>query len=126
VTGGLEAFSRGRYSLDLMTAPFWCSACNALTINGFSLCRNCTSTPVSFGQMDLKSELVAAIATGWPTRQDGMGPRLRADVVPTRCPLLFPGDVPEQPLVDLKRFWERILENMARPCAVSRTLPFHR
>ena len=63
--------------------------------------------------MDLKSELVAAIATWWPTRQDGMDPRLRADVVPTRCLLLFSGDVPEQPLVDLKRFWERILENMA-------------
>ena len=76
--------------------------------------------------MDLKSELVAAIATGWPTRQDGMGPRLRADVVPTRCLLLFPGDVAEQPLVDLKRFWERILENMAQPCAVSRTIPFRR
>jgi hypothetical protein len=32
---GLEAVSRGRYSLDLMTTPLWCSACKALQRNGF-------------------------------------------------------------------------------------------
>lgn len=75
VTGSPEAFSRGRYSLDLMTVPFWCSACNALTLNGFSVCRNCTSTPVSFSQMDLKSELVAALPKVLPTCGDRTPPR---------------------------------------------------
>lgn len=74
----------------------------------FSEVQKLTSMPVLFGQMDLKSELVAAIATVWPTCQDGIGPHLRPDVVPTRCPLLFPSDVPGQPVVDLKRFWERM------------------
>jgi integrase len=31
--------------------------------------------------------------------------RLRRDAVPKGCPFLFPGDVPGQPVVDLKRFW---------------------
>ena len=34
--------------------------------------------------------------------------RLRRDAVPNGCPFLFPGDVPGQPVVDLKRFWERM------------------
>jgi integrase len=34
--------------------------------------------------------------------------RLRRDAVPKGCPFLFPGDVPGQPVVDLKRFWERM------------------
>lgn len=34
--------------------------------------------------------------------------RLRRDAVPNGCPFLFPGDVPCQPVVDLKRFWERM------------------
>ena len=34
--------------------------------------------------------------------------RLRGDAVPKGCPILFPGDVPGQPVVDLKRFWERM------------------
>ena len=34
--------------------------------------------------------------------------RLRGDAVPKGCPFLFPGDVPGQPMVDLKRFWERM------------------
>ena len=34
--------------------------------------------------------------------------RLRGDAVPKSCPFLFPGDVPGQPVVDLKRFWERM------------------
>jgi len=34
--------------------------------------------------------------------------RLRKDAVPKGCPFLFPGDVPGQPVVDLKRFWERM------------------
>ena len=58
----LKSFSAGRYSLKLMTASIWCSACKALMLIGFSECRNCTSTPVALGQMDLKSELVAAVA----------------------------------------------------------------
>jgi integrase len=33
---------------------------------------------------------------------------LRRDAVPKGCPFLFPGDVPGQPVVDLKRFWERM------------------
>jgi hypothetical protein len=33
--------------------------------------------------------------------------RLRGDAVPKGCPFLFPGDLPGQPVVDLKRFWER-------------------
>jgi integrase len=32
--------------------------------------------------------------------------RLRRDAVPNGCPFLFPSDVPGQPVVDLKRFWE--------------------
>lgn len=91
-----------------MTASIWCGACNALILNGFSACRICTSTPVSLGQMDLKSELVAAIAKVWLNRQDGMGAHLRTDDMPTRCPFLIPGDVPGHPVVDLKRFWERM------------------
>jgi len=34
--------------------------------------------------------------------------RLRITAVPKGCPFLFPGDVPGQPVVDLKRFWERM------------------
>jgi site-specific recombinase XerD len=34
--------------------------------------------------------------------------RLRGDAVPKGCPFLFPGDVPGQPVVDLKRFWEQV------------------
>jgi len=34
--------------------------------------------------------------------------RLRINAVPKGCPFLFPGDVPGQPVVDLKRFWERM------------------
>jgi integrase len=34
--------------------------------------------------------------------------RLRRDAAPKGCPFLFPGDVPGQPVVDLKRFWERM------------------
>ncbi len=34
--------------------------------------------------------------------------RLRGDAVPKGCPFLYPGDVPGQPVVDLKRFWERM------------------
>ena len=34
--------------------------------------------------------------------------RLRGDAVPKGCPFLVPGDVPGQPVVDLKRFWERM------------------
>ena len=34
--------------------------------------------------------------------------RLRGDAVPKGCPFLFPGDVHGQPVVDLKRFWERM------------------
>jgi integrase len=34
--------------------------------------------------------------------------RLRGDAVPKGSPFLFPGDVPGQPVVDLKRFWERM------------------
>jgi len=34
--------------------------------------------------------------------------RLRSDAVPKGCPFFFPGDVPGQPVVDLKRFWERM------------------
>lgn len=34
--------------------------------------------------------------------------RLRGDAVPKGCPFLFPGDVPGQSVVDLKRFWERV------------------
>lgn len=34
--------------------------------------------------------------------------RLRRDAVPNGCQFLFPGDVPGQPVVDLKRFWERM------------------
>jgi hypothetical protein len=86
-----------------MTAPIWCRACNALILNGFSVCQNGTSTPVSFGQMDLKSELVAAIAKVSLNRQDGMRVRLRADDMPKGCQFLFPGEVPSQWAVDLKR-----------------------
>jgi integrase len=32
---------------------------------------------------------------------------LRRDTVPNGCTFLFPADVPGQPVVDLKRFWER-------------------
>ncbi len=55
--------------------------------------------------MELKSELVAAMAKVWLNRQDAMGTRLRADDMPNGCPFLFPGEVPGQPVVDLKRFW---------------------
>jgi len=34
--------------------------------------------------------------------------RLRRNAVPKGCPFLFPGDVAGQPVVDLKRFWERM------------------
>ncbi len=37
-----------------------------------------------------------------------MGARLRADDMPNGCPFLFPGDVLGQPVVDHKRFWERM------------------
>ena len=103
-----KSFSAGPYSLKLMTVPIWCRACNALILIGFSVERNRTSTPVSLGQMDLKSKLIAAIAKVWFNRQDGIGARPRADDMPKGCPFLFPGDVPGQPVVDLKRFWERM------------------
>ena len=47
---------------------------------------------------------------GTPTAARGVAPeiRLRHDAVPKGCPFLFPGDVPGQPVVDLKRFWERM------------------
>ena len=34
--------------------------------------------------------------------------RLQGDAVPKSCPFIFPGDVLGQPVVDLKRFWERM------------------
>ena len=34
--------------------------------------------------------------------------RLRGVAVPKACPFLFPGDVPGQPVDDVKRFWERM------------------
>ena len=34
--------------------------------------------------------------------------RLRGGAIPKGCRFLFPGDVPGQPVVDLKRFWERM------------------
>jgi integrase len=34
--------------------------------------------------------------------------RLRRDAVSNGCPFLFPSDVPGQPVVELKRFWERM------------------
>lgn len=34
--------------------------------------------------------------------------RLRRDAVPKGCPFLFPGDVPDQPVIELKRFWARM------------------
>ena len=37
--------------------------------------------------------------------------RLRGEAVPKGCPFLFPGDVAGQPVVDLKRFWERMRTN---------------
>ena len=39
--------------------------------------------------------------------------RLRGDAVPKGCPFLFPGDVPGQPLLDIKRFWERMRDTFA-------------
>jgi integrase len=36
--------------------------------------------------------------------------RLRKQAVPEGCPFLFPGDVPDQPVGDPKRFWPRIRE----------------
>jgi len=34
--------------------------------------------------------------------------RLRREAVPPGCPFLFPGDVPGQPVINLKRFWPRV------------------
>jgi integrase len=34
--------------------------------------------------------------------------RLRRDAVPKGCPFLFPGDVPDQPVIEFKRFWARM------------------
>ena len=34
--------------------------------------------------------------------------RLRGDAVPKSCHFLFHCDVPDQPVVDLKRFWKRM------------------
>jgi integrase len=34
--------------------------------------------------------------------------RLRRDIVPKGCPFLFPGDVPDQPVGDPKRFWPKM------------------
>jgi len=34
--------------------------------------------------------------------------RLRRDIVPKGCPFLFPGDVPDQPVGDSKRFWPKM------------------
>jgi len=36
--------------------------------------------------------------------------RLRRDAVPRGCTFLFPGDVPDQPVGDPKRFWPRVRE----------------
>ena len=36
------------------------------------------------------------------------GIRLRGNALPKGCPFLFPREVPGQPVVDLKRFWERM------------------
>jgi site-specific recombinase XerD len=33
---------------------------------------------------------------------------LRRDIVPKGCPFLFPGDVPDQPVGDPKRFWPKM------------------
>ena len=33
--------------------------------------------------------------------------------MPKGCPFLFPGDVPGQPLLDIKRFWERMRDTFA-------------
>ena len=34
--------------------------------------------------------------------------RLRREIVPKGCPFLFPGDVPDQPVGDPKRFWPKM------------------
>jgi integrase len=34
--------------------------------------------------------------------------RLRKEIVPKGCPFLFPGDVPDQPVGDPKRFWPKM------------------
>ena len=36
--------------------------------------------------------------------------RLRREAAPAGCPFLFPGDVEEQPVIELKRFWARMRE----------------
>ena len=61
-SAGPEAFSPGRYSPDLMTAPIWCSACNSLFFNEFPETPELTSMPVAFGQMEPISNICAAIA----------------------------------------------------------------
>ena len=41
--------------------------------------------------------------------------RLRGEAVPKDCPFLFPGDVPGQPVIELKRFWGRMREKAEIP-----------
>jgi integrase len=41
--------------------------------------------------------------------------RLRGEAVPKGCPFLFPGDVPGQPVIELKRFWVRMREKAEIP-----------
>ena len=41
--------------------------------------------------------------------------RLRGEAVPKGCPFLFPGDVPGQPVIELKRFWARMREKAEIP-----------
>ena len=93
-----------RYSLDLMTAPIWCRACKTLILSGFSAGRKFTSTPVSLGQLDLKSKLIAAITKVWLNLEDAMVVRLFADVVPKGCPFRFPSDLPGKLVVDLQHY----------------------
>ncbi len=47
--------------------------------------------------------------------------RLRKQAVPEGCPFLFPGDVPDQPVGDPKRFWPRIREVAEIPMSASMT-----
>ncbi len=50
--GRLEAFSRGRYSPDLMTVRIWRSGCKYLMQIRFSKVKLNTSTPVAFPKRD--------------------------------------------------------------------------
>jgi len=45
--------------------------------------------------------------------------RLRDDAVPKGSRFLFPGDVPGQPVVELKRFWERMRVRAISPTSAS-------